>query len=252
VAFDVAAEAYARFMGRYAEPLADQFLELACVRAGQRALDVGCGPGALTSRLVARLGAAAVAAVDPSTPFVAAARERCPGADVRPGVAEELPFADASYDVALAQLVVHFMTDPVQGLREMGRVVTDNGVVAACVWDHAGGAGPLATFWTAVRELDADAPDESGLAGTREGHLADLAEQAGLRDVRAGRLTVAVPYASFEEWWQPYTLGVGPAGDHVAGLDEGAREELRTRCAERLPAGPFEIEASAWTVVATR
>ena len=142
------------------------------------------------------------------------------------------------------------MSDPVAGLREMGRVTRAGGVVAACVWDHAGGRGPLSTFWSAVRDLDADAPDESALAGAREGHLTELAHAAGLRDVEAGLLTVRVPYASFEEWWEPYTLGVGPAGDHVAGLDDGARELLRARCAELLPAGPFEVEASAWSVVA--
>jgi SAM-dependent methyltransferase len=250
VAFDVDAGAYARFMGRYAEPLADQFVELAGVRAGQRALDVGCGPGTLTSRLVDRLGAAAVAAIDPSTSFVAAVRERCPGVDVREGVAEDLPFADASYDVALAQLVVHFMSDPVTGLREMGRVVADGGVVGACVWDHAGGAGPLSTFWTAVRELDAEAPDESRLPGTREGQLAELFGRAGLHDLEPARLTVAVEYTSFHEWWKPYTLGVGPAGDHVARLDADARTALRDRCAQLLPSGPFEVQASAWCVVA--
>ena len=141
MAFDVAAGAYARFMGRYSEPLAEQFLEYAGVRAGQRALDVGCGPGALTARLVERLGPEAVAGIDPSEPFVAATRGRCPGADIRQGTAEQLPFADGSYDVALAQLVVHFMSDPVRGLAEMGRVAA-GGVVAACVWNHAGSSGP--------------------------------------------------------------------------------------------------------------
>jgi SAM-dependent methyltransferase len=250
VTFDVAAGAYARFMGRYSEPLGDQFLELSRVRPGQRALDVGCGPGALTARLVERLGAEAVSAVDPSESFVAAARERCPGADVRSGVAERLPFADGAFDAALAQLVVHFMSDPVAGLREMGRVVRDDGVVAAGVWDHAGGRAPLSTFWSAVHDLDADATDESGLAGAREGHLAKLAEAAGLREVVAGELTVVQRYASFEEWWEPYTLGVGPAGDHVAGLDDAGVAALRSRCAERLPPAAFDVRATAWTVLA--
>ena len=117
MAFDVGAEAYGAFMGRYSEPLADGFVELAGVRAGQRALDVGCGPGALTARLAERLGPDAVVALDPSDSFVAAARDRCPGVDVRVGVAERLPFEDDGVDVALAQLVVHFMADPVAGLR---------------------------------------------------------------------------------------------------------------------------------------
>ena len=138
------------------------------------------------------------------------------------------------------------------GLREMARVVTPGGVVAACGWDHAGGGGPLETFWAAVRSLDATAPDESGLAGTREGHLGELARAAGLRDVEEDRLTVTVGFASFDDWWEPYTLGVGPAGVHVGALDADRREELRQRCRELLPDAPFDVTASAWAVRARR
>jgi SAM-dependent methyltransferase len=249
MAFD-AADAYGRFMGRYSGRLAEPFLELAGVRPGQRALDVGCGPGQLTERLVARLGPDAVTGIDPSAPFVAAARARCPGVEVVQGTAEALPFDDASYDVVLAQLVVHFMKDPVGGLREMARVAGRDGVVAACVWNHAGGDGPLSLFWRAVKDLDPDAADEAALPGTGEGDLASLAREAGLEPVEEGRLTVSVAYASFEEWWGPYTEGVGPAGDHVARLDEVARARLRAHCAELLPDGPFEVSATAWAVVA--
>ncbi len=247
MAFDVAAEAYGRFMGRYSEPLADRFVELAGVRPGMRALDVGCGPGALTSRLVGRLGAEQVSAVEPSPPFVAAVRDRCPGVEVREGVAEHLPYDDGAFDAALAQLVVHFMSDPVAGLREMARVAD---VVGACVWNHAAGGGPLSTFWRAVKDLDPDAADQAALPGAGEGDLGNLARAAGLRDVVEGTLTVTVPYASFAEWWEPYTLGVGPAGDHLARLDDAARARLRAHCAELLPDGPFEVEATAWTVTA--
>src|SRR5579871_4416570 len=103
IMFTVAAEAYDRFMGRYSVPLAPLFCEFAEIAAGQRALDVGCGPGALTAELAERLGPASVCAVEPSEPFVAAARERHPGVDVRHGVAEELPFPDGEFDAALAQ-----------------------------------------------------------------------------------------------------------------------------------------------------
>ncbi|WP_296603015.1 class I SAM-dependent methyltransferase [Nocardioides sp.] len=250
MAFDVAAGAYARFMGRYSEPLADQLVELAGVRPGQRAVDVGCGPGVLTARLADRLGAENVVAIDPSPPFVEAARERCPGVDVRYGRAEALPFADAAYDAVLANLVVHFMSDPVRGLQEMGRVARPDGVVAATVWNHATATGPLSTFWQAAQELDPDVADEAALPGTGEGDLGTLARQAGLQDVEEGTITVSVPYSSFEEWWEPYTLGVGPAGDHVRQLDEAARTELREHCRALLPDGPFTIDATAWSVVA--
>ncbi|HET9420217.1 MAG TPA: class I SAM-dependent methyltransferase [Nocardioides sp.] len=251
MSFEVAPAAYASFMGRFSVPLATEFADAAGVRPGQRAIDVGCGPGALTDVLVERLGAGQVAAVDPSEPFVTYAADRLTGVDVRRAAAEELPFPDAMFDIALAQLVVHFMADPVAGLREMGRVTRPGGVVAACVWDHAGGSGPLATFWNAVRDTDGDAEDESGLAGVREGHLGELAREAGLTDVEESRLTVGVDYASFEEWWTPYTLGVGPAGAYVGGLDDARRETLRERCAELLPDAPFTVSASAWCLRAT-
>ncbi len=238
-------------MGRYSEPLAVLFADLAQVRNGQRALDVGCGAGALTSELADRLGASAVSAVDPAQTFPPAVRRRCPGAGVVRGAAERLPFGDGVFDAALAQLVVHFMTRPVAGLREMARVTRPGGVVAACVWDHAGSKGPLAAFWRSVRELDPGADDESGRAGVREGHLAELFGQAGLTVTSATALTVRVRYATFGEWWEPLTLGVGPAGSYVAALSGQQRSALRGRCRQKL-APPFEISATAWTVSSRR
>jgi SAM-dependent methyltransferase len=246
VSFAVAADSYDRFMGRYSTRLAAPFADFAGVDRGQRVLDVGCGPGALTAELVARLGVEAVAAVDPSEPFVDAARERHRGVDVRRAAAEELPFPDEAFDVALAQLVVHFMADPVAGLREMARVTRPGGVVVACVWDHAGGRGPISPFWTAVRRLDPDARNESHLPGSRAGHLAELFAAAGVRDVTDTELAVRVEYASFDEWWEPFTLGVGPAGAFAAGLDADRREELKELCRDVVPAAPFALDVIAW------
>jgi SAM-dependent methyltransferase len=216
------------------------------VKEGQRVLDVGCGPGALTAELVRRVGAAAVAAVDPSEPFVSAARARNPGVDVRKASAEHLPFGDRAFDASLAQLVVHFMTDPVAGLAEMARVTRSGGVVAACVWDHAGGMGPLGTFWRAARELDPAAIDESSLAGARQGHLVELLGTAGLRDVEETVLSADLEHATFEEWWEPFTRGVGPAGAYVARLDTDGMAKLRERCRRALPDAPFVLPARAW------
>jgi SAM-dependent methyltransferase len=246
MSFAVAPDAYDRFMGRYSVPLAPKLADFGSVAAGQHVLDVGCGPGALTAELVRRLGPAAVEAVDPSEPFVAAARERHPGVSVQRAVAEDLPFGDEAFDAALAQLVVHFMADPIAGLRELARVTRKDGVVAACVWDHAGGQGPLSLFWEAARQLDPGAEDESKLAGAREGHLAELFRAAGLRQVEESVLSVSVEHETFEEWWEPFELGVGPAGAFVAGLDEERQAELRELCRELLPAAPFAPPARAW------
>lgn len=248
--FDVAAESYRRFMGRFSEPLADAFVAQLGLTDIERVLDVGCGPGVLTERLVTGFGADRVAAVDPSLPFVEAARLRCPGVEVRQATAEELPYVDAAFDAALAQLVVHFMTDPVGGLREMGRVTRPGGIVAANVWDFAGGAAPLSVFWQAAVELDPTTETESHLAGARRGHLVELADAAGLADAVEGYLTVTLSFPSFEDWWDPFTLGVGPAGAHVARLGDDDRTALRERCRALLPVPPFDVDASAWSVVA--
>ncbi|MBO0876900.1 MAG: methyltransferase domain-containing protein, partial [Pseudonocardia sp.] len=131
MSFEVSAEAYGRFMGRFSEPLSAEFVRLVDPSQGQRVLDVGCGTGALTAVLARRLGPAAVAAVDPSASFVAAVRKRLPDVRAERAPAERLPFPDGSFDAAIAQLVVHFMPDPVGGLREMARVTRPGGTVAA-------------------------------------------------------------------------------------------------------------------------
>ncbi|MEN3283920.1 MAG: hypothetical protein V7607_5060 [Solirubrobacteraceae bacterium] len=246
MSFAVGADQYDRFMGRYSGPLAPAFADFAGIAAGQRVLDVGCGPGALTAELVERLGADDVSAVDPSESFVAAARVRHPDVEVGRAAAEELPFEGDVFGAALAQLVVQFMADPVAGVREMARVTSADGVVAACVWDHGGGRGPLSVFWEAARELDADTEDESGLAGVRQGHLVELFHAAGIRDVREGDLAVDVEHPSFDEWWEPFTLGVGPAGALVARLEPDRQAQLRDRCRGKLPAAPFVVSAHAW------
>jgi SAM-dependent methyltransferase len=246
VSFEVAADAYDRFMGRYSAPLAPALADLGGVRNGQTALDVGCGPGALTGELVQRLGAASVSAVDPSEPFVEAARARHPGVDVRRSTAEELPYGDETFDASLAQLVVHFMSDPVRGLAEMARVTRPGGVVAACVWDLGGGRAPLSPFWQAARELDPDVDDESERAGTRAGQLGELFAGAGLGDVEETEIASSVEHASFDEWWEPFTLGVGPAGGYAKTLSAEQLSRLRKRCRTLLPDGAFTLTTYAW------
>lgn len=247
VSFVVSPEAYGRYMGRYAEPLAEVFGEFARVGAGDKVLDVGCGPGALTAHL--RSAGAEVAAIDPSPPFVDAIRMHFPDIDVRRGTAEELPYDADAFDAALAQLVVHFMTDPVTGITQMARVTRRGGVVAACVWD--GPTGALAPFWDAVHTIDPDAQDEALLSGACRGHLTELFEAAGLRDVEEDSIAVDVVHATFAEWWEPYTFGVGPAGDYVQRLDDDGRARLRSVARERLGNGPFTVTARAWAARGT-
>ena len=244
--FAVGADAYEAFMGRYSRGLSVPFADFAGIAAGQRALDVGCGPGILTEELVTRLGAEAVAAVDPSPSFVEAARAKLPGVTVVEASAEALPFPDEGFDATLAQLVVHFMPDPVAGLSEMRRVTRPevSSPRRSGITPEAGVRSRV--FWRAAHELDLEVVDESRLPGVREGHLAELFDAAGLRDIAATALTVSREHPSFDDWWEPYTRGVGPAGAFVAQLDESQRAELRERCRANLPEAPFTLTALAW------
>lgn len=237
-------------MGRYSEPLGAVFADTAGIDVGQRVLDVGCGPGALTAHLVSRLGVDHVCAVDPSLSFVDAMKDRFPGIDVRAAVAEDLPFEANSFDATLAQLVVHFMTDPVAGLTEMARVTRPGGTVGACVWDIGpNDRSPTSLLWRVVREFDSDAPDLPFRAGVREGDLAALLNAVGVGDIESSELTVVSAYTGFEDWWEPNTFGIGPVGNYVAGLSPEQRSNLRERCAAVLPDRPFDVEAIAWCAV---
>jgi SAM-dependent methyltransferase len=247
VDFTAAAEAYDRFMGRYTTRLAPALADAAGVRGGMAVVDVGCGPGGLTAELARRVGAERVAAVDPAPQFVAACRSRVPGADVREGVVEELPWADDAFDAALSCLVVGFMRDADRGVREMARVTRPGGTVAACMWDiDGGGMTMLRTFWMAARSLDPEVAGEERRAGTSEGDLGERFRRAGLRDVDEGALGVRVDYAGFDDLWEPFTLGVGPAGQYVVSLPAEQRERLREACAAAVPDGSFSLDARAW------
>jgi SAM-dependent methyltransferase len=246
------ADAYERFMGRYSRPLAHEFARATGVAAGERVLDVGCGTGALTSVLAERVGPDHVAAADPSEPFVDQCRVNVPGADVRVGPAEALPFADRGFDRALAQLVFHFVDDPAAAAGEMMRVTRHRGTVAACVWDFTGGMTMVRAYWDSAREVDPNAPDEIERFGGRPGQLAALWRAVGLRDVTDSSLAVSSRYDDFDELWQSFRGGAaGPVGAHLASLDETAREALRETLRRRLgsPGGPFELTARAWCAI---
>jgi SAM-dependent methyltransferase len=254
VSFTASGDAYDRFMGRYSRELAPRLIGFAGVAEGMRALDVGCGSGLLTSALADRLGAASVAAADPSEPLLAACARRVPGADVRRAPAEELPWPDASFDAVLSQLVLNFVADADAAVAEMRRVAAPAGILASCTWDYAGGMRMLHTFWDAAAELDPQAPDEANMRYRTEEELASLWERRGLNDVETGPLEVEVDYLGFDDYWEPFTLGVGPTGAYYASLDPEAGEALREGCFTRLgsPAGPFSSTARAFAVRGTR
>jgi SAM-dependent methyltransferase len=254
VALLSSAEAYERHVGRYGAELANALIPVTGPRPGMRALDVGCGPGALTVALVDLLGGESVCAIDPSRPLVETCRYRAPTAQVGVGVAEELPFADAEFDAVLAQLVLNHMSDVERGVAEMRRVARRGGVVAASVWDFASGMTMLRTFWDAALSVDPAGAAAAG-AGTPAAYcdpeqLRELWEALRFGDVETGELLVRAGYDDFDDFWAPFAAGIGGSGRYCASLDEATRLALRAEVRRRLgqPNGPFELSARAWYV----
>lgn len=251
--FGVTGATYDSFMGRYSRRLASLFADAAGVRPGQTAVDVGCGPGALTAVLVDRLGPDAVAACDPSAQFVAECAVRHPGVRVDLGRAESIPFETGRYDHAMAQLVLHFVSDPESAASDMMRVVRAGGRVSACVWDVDEGMEMLRCFWDAARGLDPTAPDEADtMRFGRPGEISQLFTSAGASDVVESTLRVSSSYTDFDELWNGFLAGVGPAGAYCVSLPDDDRRRLRAAVFRRLgePAGPFALDAVARSVVA--
>ena len=246
--FLTSGDAYDRYMGRYSRTLAVAFADEAAIDTGRTVLDVGCGPGALTGELVGRLGAAAVSAFDPSPPFVEACAGRHPGVDVRLGRAEAIPFDDGRFDAAMAQLVLHFVSDPSKAMHELRRVVRPGGTVAACVWDFAEGMEMLRAFWDAALLVDAAAPDEArALRFGGPGEIAALLLEAGYDDVAESTLRVSSHYSGFDELWSGFMAGIGPAGTYCMSLPDEQRAALHHALFQRLgePVGPFSLAALA-------
>ena len=250
--FETPADVYDRYVGRYSHELARALIATAAVNPTDCALDVGCGPGALTGELAAVLGADHVFAVDPSQSFVDACRARYPGVRVELATAEALPFADDSVEVAIAQLVVHFMSDAHKGVGEMSRVTRAGGRVSAATWDYASGMTLLRRFWDAAVAVDprAEALDERHMRYCTQEELEGLWNEAGLTNVSVGAVDTTAAYADFEDLWNPLEAGVGPAGWYVRRVNPEQRAALKNEFRNRLGVGnePFKLTARAWIV----
>jgi SAM-dependent methyltransferase len=250
---------YERYVGRWSRPVAAQFLRWLAMPPSLRWLDVGCGTGALASAIVAGAEAKQVFAVDPSEGFLALARQRLHDeATLLPGSAMQLPLPDASVDVAVSGLVLNFVPDLAGGLAEMKRVVKPGATIAAYVWDYAEGMELMRVFWDAAVALrpEAQALDEGvRFPLCKPAALRAAFESAGLADVDVAPLTIETPFRDFDDYWNPFLGGQGPAPAYACSLDEASRDALRERLRQRLPTradGSILLHARAFAVMGRR
>ena len=246
-------DAYERFMGRWSRVVAREFLGWLSPQPGLRWLDVGCGSGALSAAVVETYEPSALTAVDQSPGFVELAQRRLQGrATCKVGDALTLPVADASVDVAVSGLVLNFIPNQSDALAEMQRVTAPGGTVAVYVWDYPGMMDFLTVFWDAVVALD------PGALHLHEAHrfpdcnaksLRKLFERAGFADVSVCAIDVATRFRDFDDYWQPFLGGQGPAPTYVQSLSEVDRGALRDLVHRRVPIqtdGTIPMIARAW------
>jgi len=245
-------------MGRWSRKIGPLFLSWLNVPAGRRWLDVGCGTGALCAGIVERCAPSAVTGVDPSEGFLQVAGRNLPaGVELRRGTATAIPLPDASVDVVVSSLVLNFVPDPHAALREMSRVVRSGGTIAAFIWDYAGTMDLLRIFWDAARAVDPlaatlDEGDRFSLSGPQG--LEAAFTRAGLQGVGVKAIDIPMEFSSFDDYWQPFLGGQGPAPAYAMALEEAARIRLRDELRARLPIAPdgsISMMARAWAARGT-
>lgn len=252
--------AYEDLMGRWSTRLAPLFADFAQVQDGHRLLDVGCGTGSLVQVVADRTRRSEIIGIDPAQPFIDYARTRFadPRITFDRGNALELPYPDRSFDQTLSLLVLMLIPQPEKAASEMRRVTRPGGTVAACTWDSGGGGFEMiAVFWEEAVRLDpaAEAREERPRHCNRQGQLTALWRATGLEDIQETTLEISTDFASFDDYWSPYTRGVGPTGVYVAELSAERRNALRDALRRRLLAGrsdgPFSLRARALAVRGT-
>jgi SAM-dependent methyltransferase len=234
------------------------FLSWLDIPAGRRWLDVGCGTGALCAAITDHCAPSAVIGVEPSPGYLKTASENLAGRAVfHQGSAAAIPLHDAAVDVVVSGLVLNFVPDPDAALREMARVTAKGGTIAAYVWDYAGKMELMRYFWDAAVELDPEARKlDEGIRFPlcNPEALEALFSGARLKQVVVKPIDIPTPFANFDDYWQPFLGGQGPAPGYAISLGEQARARLRERIRRRLPIaedGSISLVARAWAIRAT-
>lgn len=243
---------YDKIMGRFSVSLARQFLNFAGHPPGEKILDVGSGTGSLSFALAARGDHEEIVGIDVAEPFLAYARQRNkdPRISFRVADATALPFADARFDRAVSQLVLQFLPEPLEAVKEMKRVVRPGGTVAACVWDAYGGQPHIRMLWDTASTLGLLKQHGIIRSLSTEGEMVAAWRAAGLTDIVPGEITMRFVFEDFEDYWSPYLSGEGPIGEMVMGLSPSNRalleQKLRVIYLSNRPDGRRSFIAAAW------
>jgi len=229
--------AYERFMGRWSRAAGALFLDWLAPPAQARWLEVGCGTGAFTGLVRERGQPSAIVAVDPAPEQIAHARRRLDADAIafHVAAAEALPCSDASHDIVVSALALNFIADRPAGMREMQRVTCAGGMIAAYVWDFAGGRMPHAPMIGALRRLDIDAPAPPGGEECALSALGDLFAGAGLAGIETTALDIEVTYPDFAAFWTAQTPSFSPTTRQIARLAEPQRARLEEVLRAALP-----------------
>jgi len=230
-------KAYERLMGRWSQRAGAQFLDWLNPPRGLRWIDVGCGNGAFTEVLIARAAPAAVTGIDVSEGQLAYARTR-PGtkaAEFRIADAQSLPFADNSFEAASMALVIVFVSDPLQAVREMARVVNAGGTVATYMWDFPNGGFPLGPLIQGVKALGIAPSAASNAEASRMEAMRGVWEQAGVQAVETCVIRVPIGFTSFDDYWASNTVPMGTYGTAIAAMSASERERLKDYLRKTLP-----------------
>ena len=248
-------EPYEQYVGRWSRQVAPQFLAWLNIAPRRRWLDVGCGTGALSVAILDRCSPSSVAGIEPSEGFLRKAAGQLAGRVVlRQADAEAIPLGDGSVDVTVSGLVLNFVPDGRAALREMARVTAAGGTIAAYVWDYGGRMELMRHFWDAAVELNPDAAklDEgSRFPLCRPEALEALFTDAGLARTEVSAIDIPTNFSGFDDYWQPFLGGQGPAPAYAMALDETRRARLRDLLQEHLPLqadGTISLVARAWAV----
>lgn len=247
---------YDFLMGRWSRLMAPLLVQQANVQDGDKVLDIGCGTGSLTRALLDIGPAMQVTGIDGSADYVEISRKSLNDsrAVLEQGDAQSLPYSDNDFDKCVSLLVMNFIPDAKQALKEMQRVTRAGGTIAAAVWDYGGGMEMLRHLWDEAVSIDDDAAakHEGNMPLCRQGELESLWEECGLTEVSGTPLTIQMEFGSFGDYWAPFLTGVGPSGSYVSGLDDKIQAELKSRLQEKLANGKsdlaFNLNARAWAV----